>query len=539
MRFLGVEKIILLSGFWIFAYSLKPGNGSNSNDQETETFSDASRLLDDVIKPYDSRIRPILNQSQPLSVTVLAELLNLHSLDEVTQTWTFSSIFRFKWRDQIKTWQPKKYGNITEILLDPQDLWSPRLSIPNSLTGTYMFAGDSSFVKLKHDGSTIWEPGCVLTVPCDLDLTYFPFDTQTCILKGISYDQAGVILHVPEDHIIGRALYSTNGEWDLIDITLTSRVLSRSGKNRLDLRVVFKRRPMFFVVNVLLPDILLSLLSLLVFILPEESGERASYSITVVLSLAVFMSILSKELPQNSDSMPIMCEYMLVMLSLSGLSVVVTVIQLYWSYAERRKWTTTNPQQQSCSAKRDSPKNGKNMSSEGNGNIFPYSCGKTVTRNIATSDTDMLFKRNQSESQSPSVQGSPSSSSTTSVVKDLDATLDTNNRLSKHAMTSWDKDHFSHTPFSHSMGTTEKLTNDVSTPAQICCCRMMMGHKADELREGHNADELSTKSLKRARKVNIILFFTFLSAFLLTTCFFMVGLLRNYNSEKDATYTIP
>ncbi len=39
---------------------------------------------------------------------------------------------------------------------------------------------DRMGVLLSHDGKIHWEPGGVFSTTCDMDITFFPFDLQTC-----------------------------------------------------------------------------------------------------------------------------------------------------------------------------------------------------------------------------------------------------------------------------------------------------------------------------------------------------------------------
>ena len=59
-------------------------------------------------------------------------------------------------------------------------------------------------------------------------------------------------------------------------------------------------------INVLLPCVMLSLLTLLVFRMPPDAGEKVSLSITVLLSFTVFMLMVSDNMPQTSNHIPIL-----------------------------------------------------------------------------------------------------------------------------------------------------------------------------------------------------------------------------------------
>ena len=89
-----------------------------------------------------------------------------------------------------------------------------------------------------------------------------------------------------------------------------------------------KRKPLFFLLNIVIPILLLSILSVFTFALPLDSGERASYGITVFLSLAVFLTIVSSTLPQNSDTTSLLGIYLMLMTSSSTVIVLITLVQV-------------------------------------------------------------------------------------------------------------------------------------------------------------------------------------------------------------------
>ena len=74
-----------------------------------------------------------------------------------------------------------------------------------------------------------------------------------------------------------------------------------------EVHYVFKlaRKPLFFTMNIIVPSIMLALLVLLVFLLPPDSGEKISMGVTLLLSLSVFILIISENVPTTSVSVPI------------------------------------------------------------------------------------------------------------------------------------------------------------------------------------------------------------------------------------------
>ncbi|KAL3841372.1 hypothetical protein ACJMK2_019530 [Sinanodonta woodiana] len=68
--------------------------------------------------------------------------------------------------------------------------------------------------------------------------------------------------------------------------------------------------------------------TIMVFILPAESGERVSFCITVLLAFAVFLTIAGDNLPKVSKPMPMICNFLIVNLTLSTFICIMTILNL-------------------------------------------------------------------------------------------------------------------------------------------------------------------------------------------------------------------
>lgn len=64
------------------------------------------------------------------------------------------------------------------------------------------------------------------------------------------------------------------------------------------------RRPRFYTLNLIFPCVLMAAMALLGFLLPPDSGEKVSLEITVLLSLSVFMLMVSEIMPPTSETFP-------------------------------------------------------------------------------------------------------------------------------------------------------------------------------------------------------------------------------------------
>lgn len=122
--------------------------------------------------------------------------------------------------------------------------------------------------------------------------------------------------------------FTENGEWSLVSTSINRIAGNLYKSDEIHCNFILKRKPGFLVINVILPIIFMAVINLLVFVLPAESGERVSYSVTVLLALAVFMTLVGDNLPKTSEPMSVLSYYLMSLLILSTLMTVTTIFNL-------------------------------------------------------------------------------------------------------------------------------------------------------------------------------------------------------------------
>ena len=107
--------------------------------------------------------------------------------------------------------------------------------------------------------------------------------------------------------------YVSNGEWELISIEIIRNVVYYACCPEPFPDVTFfiriRRRILYYLYNVIFPCIMMSALTLLVFCLPPESGEKVTLGITVLLAFSVFMLTVAEDLPETSEFIPLLSKY--------------------------------------------------------------------------------------------------------------------------------------------------------------------------------------------------------------------------------------
>ena len=162
----------------------------------------------------------------------------------------------------------------------------------------------------------MWYTYQIMHSVCRMDVSKFPFDTQKCQLKIGSWSED--ILYVDlkiyeKTNGIDTDLFEKNTVWELKS--------ARAQKNMVHYKccpspyvdiiysLEFRRKPLYYIMTIVFPSMLLSLLSSISFIFPADSGERVSLVISVLLGLVVIMLIVNDLTPVTSDSVPIITQF--------------------------------------------------------------------------------------------------------------------------------------------------------------------------------------------------------------------------------------
>ncbi|GFN98803.1 neuronal acetylcholine receptor subunit alpha-7 [Plakobranchus ocellatus] len=311
------------------------------------TYRDSVSIYKDLVlnSDYSPDVRPIWNQSQTLYVLTTFELLSIVEVNDVTQTFSCNGFLWMGWLNEILQWNKTLYGGESTISPKTKDVFRPRMTLLNTMGDRDLFKDDYAPVVIDSSGFTSWVPGSIFPVSCKLDLTKYPFDEQTCNIDMMLMNFAAEQLQFVAVHSeVGRHFYIENGEWEIKYTNITAEVLNISNSRTSSLVISFtlERKPEFLVLSILLPIVFLSLLNLLVFLIPVDSGEKISFGITVLLALSVFMSIIASMLPRSSESMPLMVRYIFCLLIISVLTVVDSIIIVRIHHMEQKEEKSDN-----------------------------------------------------------------------------------------------------------------------------------------------------------------------------------------------------
>ena len=122
----------------------------------------------------------------------------------------------------------------------------------------------------------------ILKSTCDIDFTHFPFDEQTCSLKFWSwaYSGAEVDLDFLNDQDEVDTYDYMSSEWEILSQAAVKNTkyfpCCEQPYQNLVFTIHMKRIAVFYTYILILPCILLSLLTLVIFSLPPESPDKVA-----------------------------------------------------------------------------------------------------------------------------------------------------------------------------------------------------------------------------------------------------------------------
>ncbi|XP_069131739.1 acetylcholine receptor subunit beta-like [Argopecten irradians] len=291
---------------------------------------DLARLHRHLMTNYSTELRPSLNLSEPTKVNFGFMLLSLKEFVEKTSKFSIVGVFIITWHDFQLEWNPEYFGGIDSTLLSQSTVWKPDLLLMNPFERVESPGFDKLKVLVSNEGYVSWGPTDVYEIVCPVDVTYYPFDEQKCLFYFRIYMTTlrDVFLETLSSEI-DLDHYYPNSLWELKSTNINVITNKLNISQYLILTVILKRRPMFQVINTIVPFCVLGLLNIMVFLLPVESGERVGFSVTVLLAIAVFMTIVADTLPGTSEpSFPRLCYMLVAELGTNALVTICTILLL-------------------------------------------------------------------------------------------------------------------------------------------------------------------------------------------------------------------
>lgn len=258
---------------------------------------------------------------ETVTITLKVTLTNLISLNEKEETLTTSVWIGIDWQDYRLNYSKDDFGGVETLRVPSELVWLPEIVLENNIDGQFGVAYDAN-VLIYEGGYVSWLPPAIYRSTCAVEVTYFPFDWQNCslVFRSQTYnaEEVDFVFAVDDEGEtiskidIDTEAYTENGEW-AIDFCpgLIRRPdgASAGGPGVVDViyTLIIRRKPLFYVINIIVPCVLISGLVLLAYFLPAQAGgQKCTVSINVLLAQTVFLFLIAQKIPETSLSVPML-----------------------------------------------------------------------------------------------------------------------------------------------------------------------------------------------------------------------------------------
>ncbi|XP_052781152.1 uncharacterized protein LOC128217721 isoform X2 [Mya arenaria] len=287
---------------------------------------------------YVKDVMPSRDTSAAIEALINFYLVGVNGLDEVEQKLTSTLQLEVEWTDISLAWDPEKRDGIVRMLLPQNDIWKPDITLMNGFKKITAMGDSFMYVDVNYNGTCLWKPYQIVETTCQVDMTNFPYDSQTCYLQFGTWSSSDEIsTEFGEDGLQRHHNFQDHAEWKVILLGVDTSTNNTGGAVRF--HVTIERNSRFITFYVTIPTVMLAFLTVFRYIIPVESGEKSGFSISVFLSFVVVLIVVNDTMPDNSDNISLYAAYSLTMAIVSALSTAFTVMQIRAATLETKRYS--------------------------------------------------------------------------------------------------------------------------------------------------------------------------------------------------------
>ncbi|KAM4677569.1 gamma-aminobutyric acid receptor subunit pi isoform 2-T2 [Discoglossus pictus] len=244
---------------------------------------------------YNKYLRPMFNE-KPVEVTVNIEVASINAVSEENMDYTATIFLWQRWTDERLVFEGNKSKSIALDARLVQLLWLPDTYIVDSKKSfLHDVTVPNRLVRLFTNGTVLYAIRITTTVACNMDLSKYPMDHQTCKLQieSLGYNVKDLIFKwmrgnesVQGMDTIKLAQYTVEHYY-----TKESTGSHATGNYpRLALYFVLRRNMLYFILETYIPSSLLVVLSWVSFWISKDSvPARTCFGVTTVLSMTTIL----------------------------------------------------------------------------------------------------------------------------------------------------------------------------------------------------------------------------------------------------------
>ena len=226
-----------------------------------------------------------------------------------------------RWYDEFRVWNNSFPYNCSKTIVVPHGpeigAWIPELLVTNDEKGWEITRSSDEKLAINSNGLTFFSPGGVFKTECSFDLSLFPFDTHHCsiLIESWRYDDTMLRL---EPYLKGfnflrvqqlKQWTVSKGNYSFSNVDYL-KVIKFS---KATFWIVLQRKPGYYMLNTIVPSIVISLTQLISYSIPIRSDARLELSFTCILAYSMFQGYVAADLPRSADNPPLLSIFITTM----------------------------------------------------------------------------------------------------------------------------------------------------------------------------------------------------------------------------------
>ncbi|XP_064622803.1 neuronal acetylcholine receptor subunit alpha-9-like isoform X2 [Lineus longissimus] len=287
----------------------------------TAASKDERRLLQSLLKDTDTAARPVLNAWEVVNVTLRMWILHVLRLEQAGENLTMATKYRLRWNAPVMTWKPEDHGNVTALHVQPTRIWTPDLILQNNLMKEKLKNGEphdsllaDTPVVVTYDGKAEWRLPTITKAHCKIDAMYFPFDRQRCTMNftllSHTVNEVRLLPESPNALTLDDVDNHKSSVWQVaaepVKQGLVLLGMASDPHSQLSMTLILERKPLFFIFNLIYPAVVIMAVSILSLLLPNKSGEKMVFSVSILVAMNFFQQNLLKISFPTEEGIPLL-----------------------------------------------------------------------------------------------------------------------------------------------------------------------------------------------------------------------------------------
>ncbi|XP_060078636.1 neuronal acetylcholine receptor subunit beta-3-like [Ylistrum balloti] len=310
---------------------------SSSTGEYVFPENDEDRLYKAMMKSYLKTSRPVLlSNSSGFNVDISITNLRVETLETATDTMTVSFFHAMFWHDERLKWNPSDFGNLEKISIPANSIWIPESEVYN-VSPFHPSKTMTANAIVSSTGNVVYIPSQTISFYCPLDLSKFPYDTQTCRLKmgpwTYSSDEQNLTYQGKTEkqdimETLGDMERFSHPQWTLDAMTAQIQHVKYTccpeQYVNLLLEITVSRIPSYYRLALVGPSVFLAILIPVVFLLPPDQTSRTNYGMILLMTMTVLMMVFQEAVPFDHATVPVLVVYYFAIFVLQFFSILCT-----------------------------------------------------------------------------------------------------------------------------------------------------------------------------------------------------------------------